>query len=372
MHIGQNDLFNVLRLGEVFMVKKLWIYLSLIPIITSCAQTAPDILVACEENNVGNCVVKWETLPSIPGKVKVYASTNPNAISEDAPVAMTDISSGFITIVTNNPMTRYYFLMDFNGKYRYKVAARNLNIAGIQNFRDLGGYRVRNENKIVRWGMLYRSADIDNMDAEAVSALHNLGIKTIIDLRDRREVRDRSHIEKEFKVINVPVKEDEIDKFLRKIQQKEAICDTVSRLVEQSNRKMVLQNMPSYRKIFNVLLNPDNYPAIIHCSSGEGRTGIVSALILSALDVNDDEIMEDYCLSNKYFKVTEYSKFAYDLPAEYQEAVTTVFSARQDFLDAAFDQIRTNFGDVESYLQKGVGLSKSKIRKLRSILLIDN
>lgn len=354
------------------MIKRLWICLSLVPIITSCSQTAPDILVACEENNVGNCVVKWETLPSIPGKVKVYASTNPDQISEDAPVAMTDISSGFITIVTDNPMMRYYFLMDFNGKYRYKVAARNLNIAGIQNFRDLGGYRVRNENKIVRWGMLYRSADIDNMDEEAVHALHNLGIRTIIDLRDKREIRDRSRIERQFKVVNLPIREDEIDNFLHKVQLKEAICDTVSRLVEQSNRKMVLENLPTYRKIFNVLLNPKNYPAIIHCSSGEGRTGIVSALLLSALDVNDDEIMEDYCLSNKYFKVTEYSKFAYDLPAEYQEAVTTVFSARQDFLDAAFDQIRMDYGDIDNYLQKGIGLSKSKLKKLRSLLLIDN
>lgn len=354
------------------MIKKLWIYLSLVPIITSCSQTAPDILVACEENNVGNCVVKWETLPSIPGKVKVYASTNPNEINEETPIAMTDISSGFITIVTTDPMMRYYFLMDFNGKYRYRVAARNLNIAGIQNFRDLGGYKVHNDNKIVRWGMLYRSADIDNMDEGAVRALRNLNIRTIIDLRDKREIRDRSRIEKEFKVVHLPIREDEIDNFLQKVQHKEAICDTVSRLVEQSNRKMVIENMPVYRKLFNVLLNPRNYPAIIHCSSGEGRTGIVSALILSALDVNEDEIMEDYCLSNKYFKVTEYSKFAYDLPSEYQEAVTTVFSARQDFLDAAFDQIRENYGDIDTYLLKGIGLSKSKIHKLRSLLLIDN
>jgi Protein tyrosine/serine phosphatase len=354
------------------MMKKFWIYLSLVPIITSCSQTAPDILVACEENNVGNCVVKWETLPSIPGKVKVYASTNPDEISEETPIAITDISSGYLTIVTNNPLLRYYFLIDFNGKYRYKVAARNLNIAGIQNFRDLGGYRVRNDNKIVRWGMLYRSAEIDNMDEETIHALHNLGIRTIIDLRDKREIRDRSHVEKEFKVVNLPIKEDEIDNLLHKVQQKEIICDTVSRLVEQNNRNQVQQNMATYRKIFNVLLNPKNYPAIIHCSSGEGRTGIVSALILSALDVNDDEIMEDYCLSNKYFNVTEYSKFAYDLPAQYQEAVTTIFAARQDFLDAAFDQIRQMYGDVDNYLQKGVGLSKSKIHRLRSLLLIDN
>lgn len=353
-------------------MKRLLIYLSILPFISSCSQTAPDILVACEENNVGNCVVKWETLPSIPGKVKVFASTNPDNISEEVPIAMSDISNGFVTIVTNDPFMRYYFLMDFDGKYRYRVATRNLNIAGIQNFRDLGGYRVRNGSKSVRWGMLYRSADIDNMDANAIRELHNLGIKTIVDLRDQKEISDKSHVERNFKVIHLPIKENMIESFLHKVQEKKLVCDTVSRLVEQSNRDMVKENQEVYHKIFNVLLDKKNYPIIIHCSSGEGRTGIVSALILYALDVDDDDIMDDYCLSNKYFNIAEFSKFAYNLPVDCQEAVTTIFSARQNFLDAAFNQMEMLYGDVDTYLEKGVGLSKSKINKLRNILLIDN
>jgi protein-tyrosine phosphatase len=267
---------------------------------------------------------------------------------------------------------RYYFLMDFAGKYRYRVATRNLNIAGIQNFRDLGGYKVKNAESFVRWGMLYRSADIDNMDENAILELRNLGIRTIIDLRDRREIRDRSHIEKYFKVYHLPIKEDVIEDLLHRIEEKKVACDSVAHLVEEGNRKMISDNLSMYHKIFNVLLNKDNYPVIIHCSSGEGRTGIVAALILSALDVNEDDIMEDYCLSNKYFNITEFSKFAYDLPDQCQEAVTTIFSAKQDFLDAAFEQMRIQYGDVDNYLEKGVGLSKSKIHKLKNILLIDN
>jgi protein-tyrosine phosphatase len=353
-------------------MKKLLIYLSIFPFISSCSEIAPNILVACEENNVGNCVVKWETSPVMSGKVKVYASTDPDDIPEEMPIAMSDISNGFVTIVTDNPSMRYYFLMDFDGKYRYKVATRNLNISGVQNFRDLGGYRTNNGTKSVRWGMLYRSADIDNIDGSAVRELHNIGIKTIIDLRDKDEVKNNSRNWRGFKVIHLPIKEDDIDNFLHKIQERKVICDTVARLVEQSNRNMINDNQVTYHKIFNILLDRRNYPIVIHCSSGEGRTGIVSALILSALDVSDDDIMDDYCLSNKYFNIARFSKFAYDLPDEYQEAITTIFSAKNDFLNAAFEQMERLYGDSDAYLEKGVGLNKSSIKKLRSLLLRDN
>ena len=51
--------------------------------------------------------------------------------------------------------------MVFNNKYRIKVATRNINIPGIQNFRDLGGYESADTGKSLRWGMIYRSAQID-------------------------------------------------------------------------------------------------------------------------------------------------------------------------------------------------------------------
>ena len=122
------------------MYRNLLSWLTVLLVLPSCSGTSPAISVVCEENNVGNCIIKWETAPVLKGQVKVYTSTSPEAIPEDSPIAMANISSGKMTIVTNDPSQRYYYLMVFNNKYRVKVATRNINIPGIQNFRDLGGY----------------------------------------------------------------------------------------------------------------------------------------------------------------------------------------------------------------------------------------
>lgn len=46
------------------MYKNLLNLLVLAVLLPSCNGTAPHISVVCEENNVGNCIVKWEMAPS--------------------------------------------------------------------------------------------------------------------------------------------------------------------------------------------------------------------------------------------------------------------------------------------------------------------
>ena len=121
------------------MYKNLLNLLTCVLLLPACSGTAPHISVVCEENNVGNSIVKWEMAPLIKGNVKVYASTDPDYIPEDSPVAMANIADQRMTIVTTDPTRRYYYTLVFNDKYRVKIATRNVNIPGIQNFRDMGG-----------------------------------------------------------------------------------------------------------------------------------------------------------------------------------------------------------------------------------------
>lgn len=351
------------------MYKNLLSWLTVLVLFPSCSKTPPNISVVCEENNVGNCIIKWETAPLIHGQVKVYASANPELIPETMPIAAAPISEGKMVIVTDDPSRRYYYTMVFNNKYRVKVATRNINIPGIQNFRDLGGYRSSTTGKNVRWGMLYRSAQIDSLGCAARRELRNMGIRTIIDLRTPEELNNYPQIQKGFNVVHIPIATGNMEKVLQGIQEGKIKGDTINRIVERMNRELVI----NYRDEYKNYLNFCSIAVIIRPSSTVLPAKDVRALLLhscsATLGVNEDIIMQDYRLSNDYFNIPKASKYAYKLPVNSQEAITTVYTAKEDFLNAAKEEIERTYSDIPTYLRKGLGLTAENIEKLQNIML---
>ena len=353
------------------MYKNLLNGLALTLLLSACGRVTPHITAACEEDSASNSIImKWETRPAIEGEVKVFASTDPDHIRENRPVATAPIANQWMTIANNQPSQRHYYTLLFNDRYRVRVASRTVNVPGVQNFRDLGGYPVYAQHKRIRWGMLYRSARMDLSQPATRDKLNHLGIRTVIDLRTPSESPlPAGTLPGQPRVVHIPIPVDCLTDILADIDQQRIQPDTIGRIVERINRHIVAANAPAFRQMFDILLDKENYPAVIQCSTGKGRTGIASALVLSALGVNDDDIMTDYRLSR--FNIPTAITYVYELAVRSQEALITLFSARENFLNAAKDEIERTYGSVDEYLTKAVGLQKDELKDLRKILLVD-
>ena len=52
--------------------------------------------------------------------------------------------------------------------------------------------------------------------------------------------------------------------------------------------------------VYRALAEPDGLPALLHCAAGKDRTGVMVAVLLSALGVPDDAIVADYVRTTEH------------------------------------------------------------------------
>lgn len=248
-------------------------------------------------------------------------------------------------------------------------------INNTRNFRDLGGYPTTSGSQIA-YGRIYRSDHLGNLNKIDRVLFDQLGIKNIVDLRSAQERHYRpdrinhpylinSH-RLEFQTINLDLSRFKSDLLKGKLGD----LDLHTSMLELYGR-YVTHYQDELSSLFKLLLNPDTYPLLIHCSSGKDRTGFVCAMILSALDIAADTIFADYLLSNQYMrqyvrKTSLYLRIFSLFRAELSK-IRPLLECHQVYLQESFDVIQNNFGHVNSYLST-LGIETADKRELHKIL----
>jgi protein-tyrosine phosphatase len=128
----------------------------------------------------------------------------------------------------------------------------------------------------------------------------------------------------------------------------------------------------AFTRAVREVAEPGNLPLLFHCSAGKDRTGWLSVILLTALGVDAAAIRADYLRTNDLADGVNESIMGAMLvrrPGLDLDAIRPVLEARESYLDAAYDEVRTRYGDMDTYLRDALGIDAAMVTALRDRLL---
>ena len=186
-----------------------------------------------------------------------------------------------------NTLYYYYYFFETSTKTFYSdirevfiknEAPRMLDIGGVTNARDVGGWKIKG-GQYTEQGLMFRMARLhynSTMDItrEGIASFQELGIKTEIDLR---------YAEDGNTVYESPVPG--VTYYNCPINYNNSFFDDAD-------------NRVAIKDAFELMANKQNYPLMFHCSIGTDRTGFISFILNALAGVQEECLYQDYLMSN--------------------------------------------------------------------------
>jgi protein-tyrosine phosphatase len=243
---------------------------------------------------------------------------------------------------------------------------------GIFNVRDLGGLPAR-DGRRVRPRRLVRGDALQRSRAATATALHDHGVRVVLDLRDDSERHeegsfDAPHLtDPGIAVHHTPV----LDPTYRwggpDLAPEELLPRRYGEILESFHRRLAL----AVERVVETLAGDDAAAVAYHCAIGKDRTGLLTMLLLGAVGVSDDVIVSDYARSARSTAVQvawmrshghRYGDVGDD------DLAVGLWSARPETMAATLTLLSERFGGARAYL-RDAGLGDDALDALAAALL---
>jgi protein-tyrosine phosphatase len=257
----------------------------------------------------------------------------------------------------------------------------SLGITSVPNLRDAGGYTTA-DGSLVRRGLAYRSNQLNPVSADDLRKMAALGLKNDFDLRTAEE-RERKPdvLPPDVKNVWLNVLADakgtnaaEVERLLSDPKAANAMLGNGKASAEFVKTYREFITLPSanaaFHRLFVALGDKDQLPAIYHCTTGKDRTGWASAALLTLLGVSQDDVYKDYLQSNEYILPAYKHYIDRFVAAGGDPSIPRdTLGVKAEYLQASFDQVKTQYGSIENYFDKGLGIDRAGQQKLRDRFL---
>lgn len=257
--------------------------------------------------------------------------------------------------------------------------ARVIEMAGIHNFRDYGGYAARAGR--LRSGVLWRSGQHSEATADDLARVHALRIATVIDLRGDSERRGNPCLRHADFAGEVLFHPGETASAAGRAAHEEAARDV--RTADDARRAMnaLYQTLPfrpvlvgTYRLYMQALAERES-PSLLHCLAGKDRTGLAAALVHDLLGVHADDIVADYLLTNTAGNAearieagARHVREGFGVSMD-DAAVRVLMGVEALFLETAFAAIRESHGSTSRYAEAVLGVTPSVLSAIERNLI---
>ncbi|BDU76885.1 tyrosine-protein phosphatase [Mesoterricola sediminis] len=251
---------------------------------------------------------------------------------------------------------------------------RHLDLEGVSNFRDMGGYRGHG-GRAVRWGRLFRSGNLHRLTPGDRQRLAPLGLALVVDFRQRAEQErepsawDPASAPRTCAAEVVP---GSAESFFRATGDSTVSLDRTAEFMAHLYRDMVVNQTAAWRAMFEGILATREGAVLMHCAAGKDRTGFAGALVLSALGVAWEDVTRDYLLTARYQdpdeEMARVLRVAEHLvkPPMSREVIRPMFEVRPAYLAAAREELEARWGSVDAYLTRELGLGPAERRTLEA------
>jgi protein-tyrosine phosphatase len=241
---------------------------------------------------------------------------------------------------------------------------RRIELEGVTNFRDLGGYQTEAGDS-VKWRTIFRSDTLSSLTDADVETVCRLAVNTAVDLRygDERQLEPSRFLgHAQVEVLEMGLNERPNASFLDSFEASPDAAETARIYLTENYRNYPFLYARGYGTLMRRLAGGER--VIVHCTAGKDRAGTAAALVLAALGVPRETVFEDYLLTNNYW-----DRAGRERPGMDSETVASIFSAREEYLHAAFSAIEDRCGTVETYLEEVLGLDSPALSALRAACL---
>lgn len=231
-------------------------------------------------------------------------------------------------------------------------------MAGATNFRDLGGY-IGQDGRAVKWRRIFRSDHLAGLTPADQALLAELGVTRAIDFRGQAEGAAYAYAIPGVAYHPLVIEPTVVQRALELQATGRALTaqDAVG-LMQDTYRGFVQENAPRFAELFRLLLASDA-PTVFHCTAGKDRTGFAAALILMALGVPRETVMQDYLLTNNLYRRP--AGMGSHAP---EEVLAVLWRVQEEFLDAALHMVDQDYGGVQTYLVEVLGVDAAAQRQL--------